>query len=109
VLYIAGWSIFIHPLFRISQRGLVQTMNHVVADGKSNWLEGIILIGEHTGWPESAATNPFVRSIRDNRCLILVLPRYGSAIGAYCTSMTDNELLADHYSNHLMACTETLT
>ncbi|KIM64319.1 hypothetical protein SCLCIDRAFT_643720 [Scleroderma citrinum Foug A] len=23
----------------------VQTMNHVVADGKSNWLEGIILIG----------------------------------------------------------------
>lgn len=41
--------IFIHPLSRISQCCLVQTMNHVVADGKSNWLEGIILIGEDNG------------------------------------------------------------
>lgn len=51
----------------------VQTMNHVVADGKSNWLEGTILIG------------------------------------LYVIIAVSFWFYPDHYSNHLMACTETLT
>ena len=32
-------------LFHADVLGIVHTMGYVVADGKSNWLEGIILMG----------------------------------------------------------------
>lgn len=41
------WSVIFSSIScRKSERWLVQTMSYVVADGKSNWLEGIILISE---------------------------------------------------------------
>jgi Ca2+:H+ antiporter len=48
VLYISGLFKFSKSLhaFELNDVLLVHTMSYVVADGKSNWLEGLILIGK---------------------------------------------------------------
>lgn len=51
VLYISGTrKLLVLKVFRMILFGVVQTMTHVVGDGKSNWLEGAILICE---WDQS--------------------------------------------------------
>lgn len=43
VLYVSGQCL--PPFLALADFFVVHTMGYVVADGKSNWLEGLILIG----------------------------------------------------------------
>ena len=62
----------------------VLTVNYVVQDGKSNWLEGMILICTYSDVPLPAVfvlTAHVTRSLSHPLCHFLVLPRYVAVLG----------------------------
>ncbi len=76
VLYISGTCrLYARCLFTDSSE--VHTMNYVVADGKSNWLEGLILVCKTTTISVLQAPRIYYlcRSLCRRRRDILVLPR----------------------------------
>jgi hypothetical protein len=54
----------------------VLTVNYVVQDGKSNWLEGMILMCKFQLYFGLCLCSPLCRFILDLGCHVLVLPWY---------------------------------
>jgi hypothetical protein len=54
----------------------VLTVNYCVQDGKSNWLEGMILMCNSQLYFGLCSCSPLYRFILDPGCYVLVLPWY---------------------------------